>query len=129
VREQQEVLEHHADVARVGRQPRDVASADQDVAGIGRLEPGDHPQQRGLARTAGPEQREELVLVDSQLDTADRFGLAETLGDVADLQDGGHGRRCGGGRRRGARLPLDDQAASTSVQMRSHFSGEDGASN
>jgi hypothetical protein len=69
------------------------------------------------------------VLVDREIDAADRFGLSETLGDRADLQDGGHGRRSRGGRRRGARPVVTDQAASTSDQMRSHFSGEDGASN
>jgi hypothetical protein len=68
------------------------------------------------------------VLVDREIDPADRFGLAETLGDLADIKDGGHGRRAGE-RRCGRPLSVDAQAASTSDQMRSHFSGEDGASN
>jgi hypothetical protein len=43
--ERRVVLEHEPDLALLGRLPRDVLLADEDRAAIGRVEPGDQPQQ------------------------------------------------------------------------------------
>ena len=42
----------------------------------GHLEAGDHPQHRGLAAAARPEQREELALLDVEVDAVDGDDLA-----------------------------------------------------
>ena len=44
----------------------DVAAADQDPAGGDGLEPGDHPEQRGLAAAGRAEQRAELAGLDAR---------------------------------------------------------------
>ena len=65
VGEQRAVLEHHADAAPVGLDPGavpgDHPAADRHGAGVGHLEPGDDPEQRGLARAARAEQRHHLA--------------------------------------------------------------------
>ena len=78
--EEQEVLEHHADVAAIGRQIGDVLSADQHAAFVGELQPGDDAQQGRLARTAGTQQGEELALLDLQIGPVDRGHRAEAPG-------------------------------------------------
>ena len=50
------VLEDEADAAILRRLRGRVLVVDHDPAGIEVLEPGDRPQQRGLAAAAGPEQ-------------------------------------------------------------------------
>jgi hypothetical protein len=50
VREQRVVLEDRVDVAVERRLVRDVLAAQQDLAGVGQLEPRDHPQRRRLPR-------------------------------------------------------------------------------
>ena len=66
VREQRAVLEDHADAPALGLYPdavaRDGAAADGDRAGVGDLEAGDDAQQRGLARSARSEQRDQLTV-------------------------------------------------------------------
>ena len=88
MREQKEVLEHHADAAQVGRQPGHVGAADLHPAAIGRLQTGNDAQQRGLARTAGPQQREELAAADLEAYAVDGANRAEALLDRFDAQDG-----------------------------------------
>ena len=51
---------------------------------VGRLEAGQHAQQRGLAAAGRAQQREELALVDVEADIVDRVDVAELLGDVLD---------------------------------------------
>ena len=49
----------------------DVLAVDDDRA-LGRpLEAGDHPQDRRLAAAGGPEQGDELALLERQVDAAD----------------------------------------------------------
>ena len=61
-------LEHHAEVALVGRDEDplarrvDEASGDLDLARGRLLQPGDRAQRRGLAAAGGAEQREQLAL-------------------------------------------------------------------
>jgi hypothetical protein len=135
VREQQEVLEHHADPPPIGRQVGDILAADQDGAGIGLLQPGDDPKQGRLARAGGSEQGEELALLDPQIDPVDRADGAEGLSDGLERQRSRlrvaphvryrcHDWLCVPP----CKLSTLDQPhdASTSDQMRSHFSGDDG---
>ena len=59
VRVQRVVLEHHRDVAVLGRHPDHVLAADLDAALVDVLESGEHPQRGALAgaRTARPGRR------------------------------------------------------------------------
>ncbi len=67
VREERAVLEDHADAPPVGLLPGVVAGhpapADLHGPGVGRLEARDDAQEGGLARAAGPQQRDELSAV------------------------------------------------------------------
>jgi hypothetical protein len=72
VREQRVVLEHHADVALVRRHADDLAVAEQDAAGVGPGEAGQHHQQRRLAGPGRSEQRQELAALDVEADVVER---------------------------------------------------------
>ncbi|OPZ52338.1 MAG: hypothetical protein BWY91_02355 [bacterium ADurb.BinA028] len=72
VREEGVVLEDHGHVAVPRRHLRDVALADVDPTARRDLEPGDRAQQRGLAATGRTEQREELTIVDGQVEPVQR---------------------------------------------------------
>ena len=61
VREHRVGLEHHVDRALVGRDSGHVLPIDQDLAFGRQFEPGDHPQQGGLAAARGPQQHEEFA--------------------------------------------------------------------
>src|SRR5690606_19966077 len=67
-----------------------------DVAPVGGLEPGDEPEQGGLARARRAEQGQEFAVLDREIDLADRGEGAELLVDVADL-DGHRGYSAGVG--------------------------------
>src|SRR6185369_370711 len=59
-----------------------LLAVQQDTAGGGQFEPGNQPQQRGLAAAGGTQQRKELVLSDGDrnvIQGADRIG-ADTEG-------------------------------------------------
>jgi hypothetical protein len=66
VREQRVALEHDAGAALVRRQRVDHAVADPHRALGLPQQPGDDPQQRGLAAAARAEQRDELARADPQ---------------------------------------------------------------
>ncbi|MPL88368.1 hypothetical protein SDC9_34388 [bioreactor metagenome] len=91
VREEGIVLEHHVDLALVGRVPGDVLVGQPDGAGGGRLEAADHPQKRGFPAARGAEQRDEFAVLDRQRDIVhadDR--RAVVFGDVLQFDDCGH---------------------------------------
>ena len=100
MREERVLLEDRVHVALVGRRARDVVAADQDLALVGLLEAGDHPQRRRLAAAARPEQREELALVDAQVERVHRDERAEPFRDSTELDIGVAGVRSGGARLR-----------------------------
>ncbi len=87
VREQRIGLEHHSDLALVRWQRRDVLAFDQDGAGVGALEAGDHPQDRGLAAAGGPEQGHELALVEGEADALDDGVAAKGLHQVLEPEE------------------------------------------
>ena len=99
VREQRVVLEDRVDVAPVGRHAGDRLTREEDLA-LGRLlEPGDHPERRGLAAARRAKEAVELTVLDAQVHPVDRDHLAEALGHVEELDVGD--RRLGGVRTRG----------------------------
>ena len=61
VREQRIALEHHPDLALVGRNVIDTLAVDLDLAAVGHKKPGDQIEQRGLAASRWPEQGHELA--------------------------------------------------------------------
>ena len=72
VRVERVVLEDHGDVAGARGQPRHVSVADHDRAGGRRLEPGERPQQRRLPAARRTEEREELAVLDLDVELVDR---------------------------------------------------------
>src|SRR6185312_12007654 len=94
VRPQRVRLEHHADMAVLGRDV-DVGAADDQIADPDRaalrsLEPGDQAQQRALAAAGRTEHREELALVDRERNVVDRGDRSEALDDAVE-RHGCHG--------------------------------------
>jgi hypothetical protein len=72
MRKQSVVLEHHADVAAIGRHGDDRLPVDGDVAAGRRLEAGDHHQGRRLAGSARSQQRQEFARKDVERDAGHR---------------------------------------------------------
>ena len=99
MREQSVVLEHHADVAPIGRRASDHRAADEDVARRRLLEAGDHHERRGLAGAGGPEEGDELAGLDVEAQIVDRAIIVEGLDDMAQRD-----RRAGLPRRSGPNL-------------------------
>ena len=101
VAEQSVGLEDETDPPLLHRQPRRVVVAEAEPAAVGGLEPGDDPQQRGLAAARGSKQRDELARFDRQVDPREA-----DAGDL-DALAGGAGRlgRAAVIARLGARFP------------------------
>ena len=59
-------------------------AVEQNFAGIGRNEPGDHVDQRALAAAVRPEHRDELAAWDVEVEPVVDDGVAEALGQAAD---------------------------------------------
>ena len=99
VGEERVVLEDQADATLLRRDPArpgDLAATELDGAGVGSLEPGRQPQQRGLAAPGGADEREDLAGRDVEVDGADRVVLGVRLRRAAQPQ-GGLGRDARGG--------------------------------
>ena len=86
--EERVALEHHA---AVGAGAHDPGAVEPDLAGRRRLEPGDQPQQGGLAAARRAQHRDEVVVGDFEPDRQQRLrrrGVAlvagKDLGNVAD---------------------------------------------
>ena len=71
MREQGVVLEDGVDVSGVRRGVGDILIAEEDPSGGGCLEPRDHSQHGGLARSGRPEHGEELAILDGQIHPVD----------------------------------------------------------
>ena len=61
-------------------------AVDQDVAGGGVLEPGDDPQQRGLAAAGRADEDAELAVGDLEVDALDHVDRTEGLGDSCEVE-------------------------------------------
>jgi hypothetical protein len=87
------VLEHHRDVAALGRVVADVAAADPDRAGVDLLEAGEHPQRGRLARARRADEDHQLAVGDLQVQRVDRGHVAARVGARGLLEaDLSHGR-------------------------------------
>ena len=82
VRIERVVLEHHRDVAILGRHVVDLASADRDRAAGDLLQPRDHAQQGRLAAARRADQDDEFAVLDIDIDAVDNLYAAERLFDV-----------------------------------------------
>ena len=72
---------------RSGGVDREVDAVEDDAAGVRQVEPGDHPQQRGLAAAGRPQQGEEFAGLDLEADVVDGEEVAEAAGNVLDLEE------------------------------------------
>ena len=72
VLEQRVALEDRVDVAPVGRHGLDRLALEEDLALARLLEAGDHPQRRRLPAARRAEQREELALLDLEVEVVHR---------------------------------------------------------
>ena len=79
------MLEHESDMALAGAAGERVFAVERNLAGIRPVEPGDDPQQRGLARARRPEQRQQFAVGDLQIDAVERGERAELLHDILDF--------------------------------------------
>jgi hypothetical protein len=85
------VLEHHGDVAILGRDVIDDAVADRDLAAGDFLQPRDHAQESRLAAAGRTNEGDELAVADVDGNAMDHFLLSVSLPDIAD-RHGAHRR-------------------------------------
>src|SRR5207245_8863183 len=76
VRVERIALEDHGDAALARREVIDDRAANEDLAGRGLLQAGDHAQPGGLAGTRWPQEDEELAFPGHQINLVDRPQLA-----------------------------------------------------
>jgi hypothetical protein len=92
MREQLEVLEHHADaraqLRQVGLRVRDRGAVDDDVTLLERLERVDGLDQRRLARPRGAADDDDLALPDGRRAVGQHLEAAVPLGNVLDVDHG-----------------------------------------
>ena len=79
------MLEDEADAALLHRQPGRVLAGQLDAAGVGRLQPGDDPQDRALARARRAQQGDELAGRDLERDVLHGLERAVPLREVLHL--------------------------------------------
>ena len=79
-------LEHHRDFPLGGRERIDEFAADENVPRGRRVEPGDHPQKRGLAATRGADQNDKFSVLDRKADLAQHVRRPIALVEMVDAQ-------------------------------------------
>src|SRR5712691_13466678 len=82
-------LEDHGDTAVAGTEVVNHASADEDFAGRGSFQSGDHPQQSGFPGARGPEENQKLAFASLEVHVVDGSELAffEYLCQIPCLDD------------------------------------------
>src|SRR5690606_20437528 len=83
--EQCVVLEHEADAALLDALTRHVTPEETHLPGVRVLEPGEHAEQRGLARARGAEQRDQRAALDADAHVPERVMRAELFLQMARL--------------------------------------------
>ena len=78
------MLEDEAHAAGGGFQVGDVLVIEANPPAVGKLEPGDDPEQGRLARSRGAEQGKELAVARIEADVVKRGVIAERLADIAE---------------------------------------------
>jgi hypothetical protein len=89
VRIQRVILEHHRDVALLGRNVVDDALTDEDLAFGDFLEAGNHAQQGGFSASGRADQDDEFAIGDGNIHTVHDLRAAEGLADLPEF-DGCH---------------------------------------
>ena len=84
VRIERVALEHHRDVAILGRDVVDDAVADAEGAIADLLETGDHPKIGGLATARWSDEHHELAIGDLEVEIMDRGHVTVFLGDMVE---------------------------------------------
>ena len=75
-------LEHHGQIPFLGRQVIDHLAADEDLAPVRFLQPGDQAQRRGLAASGRPQEDRELAVLHPQRQVRHRQDVSRVgLGD------------------------------------------------
>src|ERR1700722_253666 len=74
MRKQRVALEHDAEIALLGRPPRDVTTIDENLAARRLLKACNHHQRGCLARAARPEQRQEFASLQGEAHVANHIG-------------------------------------------------------
>ena len=92
VRVERVALEDHGDVAVARGEVVDDLLADAQLAVGDLLEPGDHPQGRGLPAARGPDQDQELAVLHLEVEALDRLGPVRVPLGHAVEDDVRHGR-------------------------------------
>ncbi len=90
LRKQPNVLEGAADTEfgdAVPLEASDRPAFDPHLTLGGLVHPGHHVEERGLARTVGPDQAQNLTGVDAEIDVVQRGQTAELHRDVVDGQE------------------------------------------
>src|SRR5262249_18522107 len=87
---QRVALEDHRGGPPVGWLARHVDVVQHDAAGIRPQEAAGHPQERGLAAAARPDEGDELALVDVQADAVHRGHGSVALGEALEPGRRGH---------------------------------------
>lgn len=82
VRVERVALEHHRHIAFVRRQPTDRFPVEEHVAAGRSLQPADHPQRGRLPAAGRPDQRQELLVADRQVQIVHDRLAAEGLRHV-----------------------------------------------
>ena len=75
-------LEHHRDVAILGRHIVDDPLADSQRPGSDLFQAGDHPQAGGLAAAGRPDENHELRVADVEIEVVNGDDVAEALAYV-----------------------------------------------
>src|SRR6266566_3273227 len=86
VREEAVGLKDHPHVAPVGRRAGHVLAVDDDRAGVGPVKAGHEPQRGRLAAAGRPEQREELALLELEVDAVERHDRPEHPAHALELE-------------------------------------------
>ena len=91
------VLEHHRAIAQARAAAAVTSRSPMRMLPGGRLQPGDHAQRRGLAAARRPDQHDEFLVRDLEIERGDDGHRAEGLGDVceADARHAGPFRAAG----------------------------------
>src|SRR5438876_610424 len=72
--------------------PVEPIGAEADLAAVGRREPADHVEERGLAGAVGSDEARDRAFGDGECASGERFDAAEALGDAGDGQKWRRGR-------------------------------------
>src|SRR5438552_1015213 len=83
VAEERIVLENESNIALLDFDIVDPLAANKNVPGARRFQPGNQPQDGGLAAAAGTQQRQQFSFADGKTDIANSLDFAKSLADLS----------------------------------------------